>query len=82
MDIIGIKHLEKLKRKNKGNNLLINAIDVLITDLEINNWRTKTEILLVRPDADCVHSDGFYFVAHTTNMKILLETAKILFVNG
>ena len=45
MDIIGIKHLEKLKRKNKGNNLLINAIDVLIADLEINNWKTKTEIL-------------------------------------
>ena len=72
MDIIGIKHLEKLKRKNKGNNLLINAIDVLITDLEINNWRTKTEILLVRPDADCVHSDGFYFFDINIHRTLIL----------
>ena len=72
MDITGRKILEKLKRKNKGNVLLIDAIDVLLTDLEINNWKNKTEILLARPDADCVHSDGFYFFDINIHRTLIL----------
>ena len=40
---------------------MIVAIDKLISDIENANWTKKTDIKLTRPDADCVHSDGFYF---------------------
>ena len=36
MDILNLKLLEKLKRKNKGNVALIAAIDLLISDLKSN----------------------------------------------
>ena len=61
MEIVGKKLLEKLKRKNKGNTLLISAIETLITDLEQTTFLNQTALLLKRKDADCVHSDGFYF---------------------
>lgn len=56
------KHkLLKLKQKNKGNTSLINAIDKLIYDIESAEWSNKTDVVKIRPDADCVHSEGFYF---------------------
>lgn len=61
MRLINKKALEKLKRKNKGNVLLTDAIDKLIKDIEDNNWKNQTELNQIRSDADCVHSDGFYF---------------------
>lgn len=61
MEIVGKKILEKLKRKNKGNTLLVDAIDNLIKDLEENEFKNQTEIIKIRPDADCVHNEGFYF---------------------
>lgn len=61
MDLLGKKILLKLKVKNKGNTLLITAIDNLIGTIESKVWKSKEEIKADRPDADQVHSDGFYF---------------------
>ncbi|MFP9097429.1 type II toxin-antitoxin system HigB family toxin [Flavobacterium sp. RHBU_24] len=61
MDVINIKLVEKLKRKNKGNASLITAIDRLISDFKSNTFLNQEELNRLRPDADCVHSDGFYF---------------------
>jgi mRNA interferase HigB len=41
--------------------MLIKAIDKLISDIESADWTRQTDIKQSRPDADCVHSDGFYF---------------------
>ncbi|MFC3415370.1 type II toxin-antitoxin system HigB family toxin [Algoriphagus hitonicola] len=61
MRLINKKLLEKLKRKNKGNSSLNLAIDALISDIAENNWTNQIDLKKSRPDADCVHSDGFYF---------------------
>jgi len=61
MRLINKKILEKLKRKSRGNVPLANAIDRLIEDIEENDWRDQIELNKTRPDADNVHSDGFYF---------------------
>ena len=61
MRLTNKKALEKLKRKNRGNTPLANAIVKLIKDIEDNEWKNQTELNESRPDADCVHSDGFYF---------------------
>jgi len=61
MDLIGKKILIKLKTKNKGNVLLVGAIDELIKTVESKEWKTKEEIKADRPDADQVHVDGFFF---------------------
>ena len=74
MIVVNKKLLEKLKRKNKGNVFLIVAIDNLIGDLENNNLNNQTELLKIRPDADCVHEDGFYFFdIHIHRSLILVE---------
>jgi mRNA interferase HigB len=76
LEILRKDRLLRLKRKNKGNVKLNKAIDSLIIDLENANWRTKNEIVSDRPDADCVHSDGFYFFdihIHRTMILILFE---------
>jgi mRNA-degrading endonuclease HigB of HigAB toxin-antitoxin module len=71
------KHkLIKLKQKNRGNNKLSIAIDKLITDIETAQWSKKTDVKESRPDADCVHSDGFYFFdinIHRTMILIVFE---------
>jgi len=61
MRLLGKKRLEKLKRKNKGNVTLSKAIDQLMEDIEQNDWKNQVEIKRGRNDADCIHSDGFYF---------------------
>lgn len=61
MRLINKKVLEKLKRKNKGNNSLSKAIEKLIKDITENEWKDQNELNQIRPDADKVHSDGFYF---------------------
>lgn len=76
MDITGIKLLEKLKKKNKGNTVLIEAVDQLIKDLKGANWQGPLELTQDRSDADCVHSDGFYFFnlsVHRTMVLIEFE---------
>lgn len=61
MQLLGLKHLTKLKRKTRGNAGLAKAIDQLIKDIAKASWKTKEEVATDRADADCVHSDGFYF---------------------
>lgn len=74
MEIVGKKILEKLKRKNKGNIPLITSIENLIKILEENEFVNQSDILKFRPDADCVHSDGFYFFdIHIHRTLLLIE---------
>ena len=76
LDILRKDRLLKHKIKNKGNTKLNKAIDSLIVDIEKANWRTKNEIVAERPDADCVHSEGFYFFninIHRTMILIVFE---------
>lgn len=61
MRLTNKKILEKLKSKYKGNVPLAQAIDKLIKDLEENEWQDQSELNTTRPDADNVHSEGFYF---------------------
>lgn len=69
MEIVGKKILEKLKRKNKGN---IASIESLMKILEENEFANQSDILKIRPDADCVHSDGFYFFDINIHRTLLL----------
>lgn len=61
MRLTNKKALEKLKKKNRGNIPLSGAIDKLIKDIENSKWKNQTELNHTRLDADCVHSEGFYF---------------------
>ncbi len=60
MRILGKKAILKIKKKNIGNKKLCSEIDKLIRDLE-KFIPSKENIIDIRNDADCVHSDGFYF---------------------
>ena len=74
MRLTNKKSLEKLKWKNRGNAALGNAIDKLIKDIEGHQWNNQTEINQARPDADCVHNDGFYiFNINIHRTMILIE---------
>lgn len=72
MRLVNKKALEKIKRKNKGNKLLNKEIDKLISDIEGNNWRNSFEMSRIRPDADCVHNDGFYFFNISVHRTMIL----------
>lgn len=75
MRILGKKTILKLKKKNIGNKKLGSEIDKLITDLETFNPSEKS-LNDIRSDADCVHSDGFYFFdinVHRTLIVIELD---------
>lgn len=76
MELLRKSKLTKLKKKNRGNKKLLTAIDKLISDIESSNWSKKTDVKSTRPDADCVHSDGFYFFdlnIHRTMVLIEFE---------
>lgn len=72
MEIVGKKILEKLKRKNKRNISLIASINILIRTLEEHKFTNQSDVLKIRPDADCVHSDGFYFFNINIHRTLLL----------
>jgi len=76
LELLNKHKLLKIKLKNKGNTSLINAIDKLIYDIEYAEWSKKTDVVKIRPDADCVHSEGFYFFdinIHRTMILIVFE---------
>ena len=76
MELLRINKLKKLKNKNRGNIQLIKAIDKLISDIENAKWTKQTDIKETRPDADCVHSNGFYFFdlnVHRTMILVVFE---------
>ncbi len=72
MRLTGKKKLEKLKRKNIGNTKLVQEIERLIKDIEENNWNDVDELKESRPDADSVHSDGFYFFDINIHRTLIL----------
>ncbi len=72
MRLIAKKKLEKLKRKNKGNTKLSRAIDDLVNEIESSNWKDEHVLKDARPDADCVHSDGFYFFDISVHRTLIL----------
>ncbi len=79
--------LEKLKFKNRGNAQLQKAIDDLIKIIEKESWKNPTELVQFRRDADCVHSEGFYFFnikSHRTMIMIEFEVdrATIIWVGS
>jgi mRNA interferase HigB len=81
--IYGIRIFEKLKRKNRGNKRLLKAINELIETLEKESWNDPLELVKSRPDADCVHSEGFYFFnikIHRTMILIEFEENKATIV--
>lgn len=76
MEIVGKSKLIKLKKKNRGNTTLCEAIDTLISEFEAKNWSNTAELKKDRPDADIVHGDGFYFFninVHRTMILIEFE---------
>jgi len=76
LELLRKDRLLKLKKKNRGNTKLASEIDKLISDIENANWNKPTDIKDTRPDADCVHSDGFYFFdihIHRTMILIVFE---------
>lgn len=83
MELLRKDKLVKLKKKNKGNKKLILAIDKLILDIEKSNWKNSVDIKLIRPDADKIHSDGFYFFnlnIHRTMILIVFEEEEAIII--
>lgn len=72
MNLVNRALLERIKRKNRGNTKLIKAIDRLIEDIQVNIWNSPIELKESRPDADCVHSDGFYFFNLNVHRTMIL----------
>ena len=73
MEVIGKKLLEKLRRKNKGNVLLSNAIDDLLDNLKKSKWKNKLDVLNERSDADSVYEDFYFFNINIHRTFILIE---------
>ena len=74
MRLLAENKLIKVKSKNSGNGLLCKAIDQLIIDIKSSTWKNKADVITQRPDADCVHSDGFFFFnIHVHRTLILIE---------
>jgi mRNA interferase HigB len=76
MYLSGKKLLLKLKAKNKGNRLLVSAVDDLIATIGSKQWKSKEEIKADRPDADQVHPAGFFFFdinIHRTLVLVLFD---------
>ena len=72
MRLTGKHILIKIKHKNKGNTLLVDAIDELIRTIENSTWDSKEAVQKDRPDADQVHNDGFYFFDINIHRTLIL----------
>lgn len=71
MRLIGKDKILKHQKKNMGNLRLYNEINALIHQLESFNPATQ-RIHDIRPDADCVHADGFYFFDIQTHRTFVM----------
>lgn len=58
--------------KAPGNIKMIAEVDRLIHDIQVNNWSSQLEVKKTRSDADCVHSDGFYFFNLNVHRTMIL----------
>jgi mRNA interferase HigB len=72
VNLINKSLLERLKRKSRGNTNLEKSIDKLILDIEQNEWSSQFELKQTRPDADSVHSKGFYFFNINVHRTMIL----------
>lgn len=61
MILLGKRILLKYEKKNLGNRVLSKAISKLINDFEKSEIKSYNELVKLRPDADKIHPDGFYF---------------------
>ncbi|MGF1636950.1 MAG: type II toxin-antitoxin system HigB family toxin [Cyclobacteriaceae bacterium] len=87
MDLLRKDRLLKLRKKNRGNIKLVNAIDKLIQDFESADWKNRFDLIKDRLDADSVHGDNFYFFdinIHRTMIMVLFheQEAEILWVGN
>jgi len=83
LELLRKDKLIKLKKKNQGNKKLILAIDKLIFDIENSDWKNSVEIKQTRPDADKIHSDGFYFFdlnIHRTMILIIFSEKEAIII--
>ena len=71
MRIVGKKIILKIKKKNIGNRKLWSEIDKLISELEGFD-PSYQNLKDIREDADCVHSDGFYFFNINIHRTLIL----------
>lgn len=72
MKLIGQRKLRKHQKKNLGNKVLSKAIDKLIADIENNEIKSKEDLLKIRPDADKVYSNEFFFFNLSNHRTIIL----------
>ncbi|GLR19569.1 type II toxin-antitoxin system HigB family toxin [Portibacter lacus] len=72
MKIASLNILEKHLKKKRGNRKLKNEVDKLIEILKGANWSNSEEIKSIRPDADKVHSKGFYFFNISSDRTMIL----------
>ena len=72
MRLLNKKLLLKFKRKSRGNRRLDREIDSLIDAIEIGTWKNQLQLKRIRPDADCVHADGFYFFNISIHRAMIL----------
>ena len=87
MYLIRKDKLLKLKKKKQGNVKLSKAIDKLIQDIENSEWTNKFDVLQLRPDADRVHSDNFFFFDINIHRTMILvefteQEAEIIWVGN
>lgn len=79
LNLLNKRKLFKLEKKNQGNKKLTEAIKKLIEDIEKAKWKNPLEIKEDRPDADNVHSEGFYFFnisIHRTMILIVFDDSE------
>lgn len=72
MEIANSRILLKYLKKNKGNSKLTAEIKKLISTIESANWLKPEDIIKERPDADKVHSHGFYFFNIAADRTMIL----------
>lgn len=72
MRIINKHILGKLIKKNRGNSKLVKSVQQLITDIEDNDWKTPLDLIVKRPDADCVYGGEFYFFNINIHRTLIL----------
>lgn len=71
MRLIGKSKLVKYVKKNKGNHILQQCIQQLISDIELIE-NPLVQLKEIRRDADCVHPDGFYFFNISVHRTLIL----------
>jgi mRNA-degrading endonuclease HigB of HigAB toxin-antitoxin module len=72
LELIRKDKLLKLKLKHRGDIRLFTAIDLFMDDILKADWKNKNDIFRDRPDANCVHSDGFYFFDLSTYRTMVI----------